>query len=159
LKIDKNILGVAGELAVASELCRRNIYAQLTFGNQKRTDLLVYHPKKYTRIEVKSKQGNDWPNCKGISTSDAVIIFVDYSGKLDTARPDFYVLAYKDWIKLVKVKEKEYRMKHTNRRTEIKNGCLYLLDELNKNTGKPYAGCTLKPKDMTTYKEKCNKIK
>ena len=42
MKIDKSILGVAGEFAVASELCKRNIYAQLTLGNQKRVDLLVF---------------------------------------------------------------------------------------------------------------------
>ena len=32
MKIEKSILGVAGEFAVAAELCRRNIYAQLTLG-------------------------------------------------------------------------------------------------------------------------------
>lgn len=38
--IDRTLLGVAGEFSVATELCRRNIYAQPTFGNQKRVDLL-----------------------------------------------------------------------------------------------------------------------
>ena len=41
-KIDKTILGVAGEYYVAAELGRRNVYAQLTLGNQKRVDLLIF---------------------------------------------------------------------------------------------------------------------
>ena len=39
--LEKETLGLAAEFAVASELCRRGIYAQLTLGNRKRTDLLV----------------------------------------------------------------------------------------------------------------------
>ena len=40
-KIDRDMLSIAGEFAVASELGRRNIYAQPTFGHLKRTDLLI----------------------------------------------------------------------------------------------------------------------
>ncbi len=38
-------VNMAGEYAVASELCRRNLYAQVTLGKQKRTDILVYTPE------------------------------------------------------------------------------------------------------------------
>jgi hypothetical protein len=38
----KESLGLAAEFAVASELCRRWLFAQLTLGNKKRTDLLVH---------------------------------------------------------------------------------------------------------------------
>jgi hypothetical protein len=34
-------IGLAGEYAVAAELCRRGFYAQLTLGHHKKTDLLV----------------------------------------------------------------------------------------------------------------------
>jgi hypothetical protein len=51
---EKSVLGVAGEFAVTSELCRRNIYAQLTLGNQKRIDLLTMSREgkflKFSRI-------------------------------------------------------------------------------------------------------------
>jgi hypothetical protein len=60
--ISQKTLGLAAEFAVASELCRRNIYAQLTLGHQKRTDLLLFGPNdKLLRIEVKGKQGRDFP--------------------------------------------------------------------------------------------------
>jgi hypothetical protein len=39
--IEKEYLGLEAEFAVASELCRRDMYAQLTLGRRKRTDLLV----------------------------------------------------------------------------------------------------------------------
>jgi len=35
MKIDRHTLGLSAEFAVASELCRRNIYAQLTLGLRK----------------------------------------------------------------------------------------------------------------------------
>jgi hypothetical protein len=50
-KINKDILGLAGEFAVASELCRRNIYAQLTLGLRKRTDILVETEVGMLRIQ------------------------------------------------------------------------------------------------------------
>jgi len=40
MTISKECIGLAAEFAVASELCKRGIYAQLTFGNKKRTDRL-----------------------------------------------------------------------------------------------------------------------
>ncbi len=38
-------MGLTGEYAVASELCKRGYYAQLTLGNHyKKTDLIVEYP-------------------------------------------------------------------------------------------------------------------
>ena len=78
-RFSRNTLSIAAEYAVASELCRRGIYAQLTLGHQKRTDILVFSESgDMTRIEVKAKRGSDWPNCKGIFGSNAFLVFVDY---------------------------------------------------------------------------------
>jgi hypothetical protein len=41
VKLSKESVGLAGEYAVASELCRRGHYAQLTLGSHKKTDILV----------------------------------------------------------------------------------------------------------------------
>lgn len=70
MKISKDILGLAAEFAVASELCRRNIYAQLTLGFRKRTDILVETERGMSRIQVKGKQGKEWPGCKVIYGND-----------------------------------------------------------------------------------------
>jgi len=90
MKILRSRLSLAAEFAVASELCRRNIYAQLTLGPQKRTDLLILSTdNKLLRIEVKGKQGREWPNCKGIYGENVCLVFVDFAGKGEYARPDF----------------------------------------------------------------------
>lgn len=59
MTISRENLSLAGEFAVASELCKRGIYAQLTLGNRKRTDLLVDNGETLMRVEVKAnKAGN-----------------------------------------------------------------------------------------------------
>lgn len=100
MKIENETLSLAAEFAVASELCRRNIYAQLTLGRHKRTDLLIETDRRMLRIQVKAKQGSVWPNCTGVHGDDAILVLVDYSNKRDTERPDFYVLTARDWENL-----------------------------------------------------------
>jgi hypothetical protein len=101
-KINKDILGLAAEFAVASELCRRNIYAQLTLGLRKRTDILVETEVGMLRIQVKAQKGKIWPWCKGIYGKDIFLVFVDFEKKKENERPDFYILTVKDWKKLLK---------------------------------------------------------
>ncbi len=157
MKIDKSVLGVAGELAVASELCRRNIYAQLTFGNQKRTDLLVIGRKGICKIEVKCKQSYQWPQCKGISDSKSFLVFVNYQKKEPTERPDFFVLSYNEWLKLINNTKAIYEQKHPDRRVEIEKGVLIFWDEKNKY-GKEYRGHAVSLKEVEQYRDKWDKI-
>ena len=58
MKIGKNNISLSGEYAVASELCRRGLYAQLTIGNYKSTDIVIFdeNHEHYVKVEVKSKQ-------------------------------------------------------------------------------------------------------
>jgi len=101
MNISKETLGLAGEYAVASELCRRGIYTQLTLGNKKRTDLLVEKKGIFIGVEVKSKQTNKgWPAIKGISEGQSLLVFVDFFCKAETVRPDFYILTAKEWRKI-----------------------------------------------------------
>lgn len=153
-KLDKSILGVAGELAVASELCRKNIYAQLTFGNQKRTDLLIFRQKKSCRIEVKSKQENDWPGCKGIKDEFSFLVFVDYKNKEYADLLDFYVLSYDDWKKIIKKEMAKYKEKYPNRKVEIEEGALVY----GVKGGGKWRGHAVKVKDVEQYKDKWDKI-
>lgn len=97
--VEKDNLGLAGEYATASEICRRDYYAQITLGHLKRTDILVYNSnnQKMIKVEVKSKQERWWPNVKGISGSNSLLVLVDFQKKEDGTRPDFYVLNGRDW--------------------------------------------------------------
>jgi len=158
--IDRSVLSVAGEYAVAAELCRRNIYAQLTIGNLKRADLLVFlESGGMAKIEVKAKQGRDWPNCKGIVDTNTFIVFVDFESKGESERPDFYVLSANEWREHVDLVATLYKSKYPNRRVEItQNNCLILLDEVNK-AGKAYTGCGVRPEQIARHREAWNKIK
>ena len=159
MKIGKSILGITGEYYTAAELGKRNVYAQLTLGNQKRADLLIFSEEndKLLKIEVKCKQGNEWPNCKGIFQKDSFIVFVDFKDIAETERPDFYILSEKDWSELIRIKEKDYNARFPNQETEIVKNVLHFKSLINKY-GKAYSGYGIKPKDIELYKERWDKI-
>jgi hypothetical protein len=94
--LDRHTLGLAAEFAVASELCRRNIYAQLTLGLRKRTDILIEAENRMLRVQVKGKRYRHWPAVKGICSHDMFLVFVAYHNKQDNDRPDFYIFNYDD---------------------------------------------------------------
>ena len=156
MKISKNILGLAAEFAVASELCRRNIYAQLTLGAQKRTDLLIFDTEnnRMLRIEVKAKQGRDWPNCKGIYGDNVLLVLVDYKDKREDERPDFYILTVEDWIDFVEkgiasLPEQHIEMNEQN--------VPIWITQVNIR-GQPYKGMGVRPEQIQAHKERWDKV-
>jgi hypothetical protein len=98
--LTKELIGLAGEYAVASELCRRGLYAQLTLGNRKSVDLLV-EGENLARIQVKTKQRKTWPSVKQVRKGDFLVL-VDAQGKRADQRPDFFVLSSDDYGGLVR---------------------------------------------------------
>jgi len=104
MKIPKEFVGLAGEYAVASELCRRRVYAQLTLSHHKRTDLLATSEYSVIRIQVKAKQGGEWPAISGIYTADEFLVLVDFA-VAEGSRPDFYVLNLEDWRNLLQLEK------------------------------------------------------
>ncbi|MBI3988226.1 MAG: hypothetical protein HY347_01275 [candidate division NC10 bacterium] len=108
MKVSKETLSLAGEFAVASELCRRGVYCQLTLGNRKRTDLLIETDRQLARVQVKSKQTAEWPQVAGIYRSNEFLVFVDFQGKDEGDRPDFYIASLKDWVALVTAEQHRY---------------------------------------------------
>jgi len=106
-KVNKTLLGLAGEYIVASEICRRGFHAQITFGRWKNTDILAVNLAngKTVLVEVKTKQGKEWPNVKGVKGSNRVQVLVDFRDKGLTERPDFYIIDEGFWRKhLEKIK-------------------------------------------------------
>lgn len=159
MKLEKPILGIAGEFAVSTELCRRNIYAQPTFGNQKRVDLLAFSPGgRLLRIEVKTKQASDWPNCRGIHDPDTYLVFVDLESRGPEERPGYYVLSSDDWHEIAQGELERYRAKHPDRRAHLTpDNVLVLPDEVGK-TGKPYEGCSIRPDRLVAHRDAWHKI-
>ena len=154
VKIKKEMLGVASEFAVASELGRRNIYAQPTFGHQKKTDLLIFGDSgNLLKVEAKGKQGSQWPNCKGLSDGNSVLILVDFAAKGNTERADFYILTLDDWLAFLSTVIEKF----PNKGIEIDTDNCPVWTKQVKN-GKPYKGCGITVKDVAQHKEKWEKI-
>lgn len=151
MRIDSDILSLAAEFAVASELCRRNIYAQLTLGPRKRTDILVETEKGMLRIQVKGKQDREWPGCKGIYGKDIILVFVDFEKKKENERPDFYILTVEDWEELLK---KELILPG-----KVERGKVTIDDSKNMPIWKDgWHGMEIIPKVIKEYQERWDKI-
>lgn len=151
--VPKETLGLAAEFAVASELCRMGLYAQLTLGNRKRTDLIIHDDEtnNFLRIEVKAKQGRDWPNCKGIYGKNVMLIFVDYMNKKEHERADFFVLTVEDWRELVTDVAKRRPNVFVNER----NVAVWTTQLTN---GKPYQGTGVNAAMIEKYRESWGKV-
>ena len=151
MSISRNLLGLAAEFAVASELCRRNLYAQLTLGNQKRTDLLLMsHDGQFHRVDVKAKQGPTWPNCRGVYGDNVFLVFVDYAKSSPSERPDFYILSSSDWRALVEKKVAAIKDKNPHKRITIdEQNVAVFEDEIGKH-GHPYRGIGIHPGTVPT---------
>jgi hypothetical protein len=148
MKLKRENLNMAGEYATASEICRRNFYAQITLGRLKRTDILVYNPNtgKELRIEVKAKQGKEWPGIKGINDNLTLLVFVDFQNKKDTERPDFYILNAKDWQEFLKK-----FVTNNSKFQELIDGYIPLWKD-------GYSGTSVRPHQISQYKERWNKL-
>ena len=82
-KISKDLLHLAGEYRVCSELLKRNVFATITYGNRKAVDVFAIGDRgnKAIRIEVKTSQHNKFVTSisqKGLAKSPDA--------------PDFWVL-------------------------------------------------------------------
>jgi hypothetical protein len=143
--LSKELLGLAGEYAVASELCRRGVYAQLTLGNHKQTDILDETKDHMLRISVKAKQANSWPSVGGLTRSDDFLVLVDLQRTSDKGRPDFYILDLTDWDQLI---QKELQRKRGS-----------LLDERNRFIySDGFIGLNIKPEMVSDALEQWHKI-
>ena len=144
MKMPKELISLAGEYAVASELCRRGVYAQLTLGHHKRTDLLVESEYQFIRIQVKAKQGTEWPSISGIYTSDDFLVLVDFAVG-EGSQPDYYVLNLEDWKNLIQL-EKE-------RRPQVQ-----VDEKLTIRYPDGWKGLNIRPAMVSQYKECWKKI-
>jgi hypothetical protein len=142
-ELSKELLGIAGEYAVASELCRRGLYAQLTLGNRKRVDLLVDGEHDLARIQVKTKQGKTWPSVKRPGKNDFIVL-VDFQRKESKDHQTFFVLNIKDYLKLVE------------RETGSGMGGVGASGEFEYRSGWP--GLALSPSDVEVFKDRWDKI-
>ncbi len=156
MKLTSDYLSLAGEYAVASELCRRNLYAQLTLGHQKRTDILIFSEKnnRLLKVEVKTKQGTVWPNCKGVYGDNVMMVLVDFKGKELSDRPDFYVLTLSDWDNYVNSEIENYSKDVIV--VDPRTHCPIFVNQAKD--GRPYRGMGITPDKVWSHREKWEKF-
>jgi hypothetical protein len=149
-KLTTELVGLAGEYAVASELCRRALHAHLTLGNHKKFDILVERGNGlYAGVEVKTKQGPMWPGVKGISPKGEIkfLVLVDLAKTELTDRPNFYVLDQNDWGTWLRQKLKGALAKGT-----------VTIDEDNVSRWNGYDGEAIKPDEVKEFEEQWQKV-
>ncbi len=80
----------------------QGFHAQITYGKWKNTNVIAVNIEngKVILVEVKTKQGREWPAVKGVKGFNRIQILVDYEGKDPLERPDFYILD-KDFRKTI----------------------------------------------------------
>jgi hypothetical protein len=144
---NKETIGLAGEYAVAFELCRRGFYAQLTLGNHKKTDILVETSRSLFRVSVKAKTGDQWPKVSGIWAEGDLLVFVDFKNKDMDKLPDFYVLDVSAWKTVVKriVKDRTDGAKINNENT--------VYWEPWDGHPKGWVGCAINVSQIERYKD------
>lgn len=152
MRTEKNItkehVGLAGEYAVASELCKRGFYAQLTLGNHKKTDLLVETDERLFRVSVKSKTKSEWPAVKGIWAEGDLLVFVDFTKISNDERPCFYVLTVSDWINVIKKIAKEKPGAKVDKNTNT-----VYWEPWSKTSPNGWKGCSIRPKYIEKFKD------
>ena len=99
------------------------------------------------RVQVKSKQRDEWPACRGVACGKPeVLVLVDFRKKADGQRPDFYILTGEDWKNVIDatglLQSGEGIMKDGH--FEYKDG---------------FRGLNVNPKMVQTYGEQWDKIR
>jgi len=142
-------------------LCKRGLYAQLTLGNYKNTDIVIFdeNHEKYVKVEVKSQQSGVWSVIKGIKGNNIILICVDFSGKTEIEKPDFYIFTDNDWIEFVKSKySKELCLDDGEKRKLIIDDN-YVPCWINQKSGKSFfKGIDFKANEIVQYKEAWEKV-
>ncbi len=137
--LKKDFLGILGEYLVTTELISRNLYAQVTFGNMKKMDLLVNFQDEnqnefFKIIEVKTKQdGNSfWFHGIPVIDKNRLVIFVDFNGKHFDERPNFYILNTDDVRKNLVKQVQEYITRMRNSTKKLTNiSSIFIKDHPN----------------------------
>lgn len=144
----------AATFAVASELCRRNVVAQLNGPNC--LDLsIIRQGASPLRIKVQGKQVPQWL-CNGICGNDTFLVLVDFAGKRDE-RPDFYVLTERDWVKLASVENEKLTAKGKKMELNEQNVPANRT-ELVKRTREPFGYLGITRELVKKHKETWDKI-
>ncbi|MGA3094063.1 MAG: hypothetical protein ABSD79_01590 [Dehalococcoidales bacterium] len=117
--IDKNLLCLAGEFGVASNLCLKGYVASLTLKNYPKVDIFAFNPNngKHNAIQVKTKLGGkEYFLPEHISDEDPSFVFVEFANK--NSFPKFYIVPAKAVSKISEKERCDWIDTHPNAKKE-----------------------------------------
>jgi hypothetical protein len=134
MKIETDMLGLAGEYRVCSELIKRGLLAMLTYGNRKSADVYVipHRRRAALRIEVKTSQNGRFVTRinqkKGLNRKNDVpdfwVLFHCKCKGDNKYEEDFFILPHKTICNIQKRVNRDYarryRKKHGRQPNEEK---------------------------------------
>jgi len=134
-QLEKHFLNLAGEFAVCAELFKRNVHANITYGNHKATDIIVIdNDKRVLTIEVKTSMSNrfvtgffqKFPEEKTKHPDFWVFVHINK----DTLKSDFYVLTH---FELAKIQMQKNNMSEWTKVIGVDNVDIQNLTEYQDN--------------------------
>ncbi len=158
--VEKTLIALAGEHAVASQLLLRGYYASLTLKNYPEVDIFYFNPKtkKHGSLQVKSaKQGLIWVPKE--SEKDQLFVLVNfYKGKSDSSdskspkssnSPAFYVIPYSKLYELANLERHLYVTQNRHRKKVDEDKQLFTIT-LESSTHHPHEEVT---KELAKYRD------
>ncbi len=97
-------LSIAGEFFVAAQLHRLGIHASVTYGNAKKTDIVVMAKdgSKAVMVEVKTTSQSKWIIGSHVpEESKALWVLVHIPEDDNTAAPEFYIMTQDEMRKIL----------------------------------------------------------
>jgi len=154
--VEKHLIGLAGEYAVASEICRRGMNAVVTLGKRKSVDIIVEDESLARLIQVKTKTGREWPGVKGVK-GDNILILVDFQKRKLMERADFYIFNAEDWENFQSERIKFYEKKYGVNSFKVRDDGVLIWPA--KTEGKSaYVGIGILAENVADFKENWDKI-
>lgn len=145
-QLKNTMTSLAGEHAVASQLCLKGYVASLTLKNFPGVDIFYQNPetKKHGSLQVKTTQVS-WIRIPEESEKDQIYVLVNFQ----TTPPDFYIIPYEKLLKLANLERHLYitKVKHRKPVVEKEQPLAITL------TGSPdYSGYEEVTKELAHYK-------
>jgi len=139
--------------SIVSELSKKGVSACIVS-----RDVMIENKLK---AKVHAKQEKTWPNNKGPIDRD-LLVLVDFESSI--MEPTIYILTQNDWEILITGLVNEYlndpyHDRDRNVQIEKPYNIPVWTKQLEKASGKPYAGYGLTPFDVTKYKNNFDCIK
>jgi hypothetical protein len=124
IRLDSDLLNLAGEYRVCSELNKRGMFATVTYGHRKSADIYLISDRRRRalRVEVKTSQGNRFVTSitqKGLADDpnapDFWVLVHIQRRAADEFCERFFVLTHREICRIQSARNRRYAQRHRRR--------------------------------------------